>query len=331
MKNLFIKKFLISLLIGIIFILLTCTRYSNATITENEQSNKEGNEITVNDVLETSSKIMKYDANTNETTEVNMQEIENILKIKNDKTSYTTSYRPNNPIISHLTTPYILNDNGSMERINDTSIYPYSVTCRISSNNSSGILVVGTGTLVGPKILITAAHCVYDENNEKLKYWTAYAGYNDGNYWGSSGYFQVYYSSDWINNRTDGEDWAVVVLNEDLGNQIGWNGVQSYGDDSYLLNQSVWTIGYPTDIDYGFDRKGLYQYKTFGTIEKVYNNYFDYSGTTVYGFSGGPVMRMEDDYIVGVHYGIIKGKVSATRITTQIVNLIKTLQSTYPN
>lgn len=123
-------------------------------------------------------------------------------------------------------------------------------------------------------------------------------------------------------------DWAICVLEEDVGNQIGWFGVQSYGSNSELNGTSVRVLGYPGDTKYGFDWDAKYQYQTGEKITSTNNRYFKYSGRTFGGFSGGPIIR-SDNYIVGVHYGIESSTQQpiGVRITQEMINIIRDLNS----
>lgn len=181
-----------------------------------------------NEDLGSQEKIMKYDVLTNETTEVNMEELEQVISSKYSITNNTeyilNSYNPYTKNSSFNTTISPLST--SMSIITDTSILPYIATCKITYSEGN----LGTASIVGPSLALTAAHCVFDQdnNNEVFKNWTIYPGYNekitgDKKYYGTPcGWSQVYYSSNWMSEHNYKDDWAICVLQSDVGNQVGY-------------------------------------------------------------------------------------------------------------
>lgn len=106
-------------------------------------------------------------------------------------------------------------------------------------------------------------------------------------------------------------------------------GVSLYSSNSALNNLDVRVLGYPGEEAWGFDSNAPYQYETGGKINSVSNNYFWYSAYTYTGYSGGPIRRISDNHIVGVHYGAskdIKGKSLGVRITQYMINVIASLR-----
>ena len=315
-----------------LFIMIFCN-FLIVEATGNEENNNLLNE---EEIVE--EKIMKYDRLTNEITEVNMEELKGVLKTKSKGSEIykTESY---NPQTSHKYNIFYRLENinpfsaTSAERIYDTSKFPNNVTCRIYVNDSSGEKGIGTAAIVGRDIAITSAHCVFDEDdgNAQFQNWTLYPGYNGGECQGSTAtWTTAYYSSVWMDNHSYDYDWAVCVLDKDVGDEVGWNGVMSYGSSTALNGTDVTVLGYPADYKYGFDSNGIYQYKTGANIISVNDRRFEYTGLTFEGFSGGPIRRNVDNLIVGIHYGFV-GAFSTTpvgtRITSDIVNIILDLQA----
>lgn len=329
MKKNFILKLFITLLISSMFLVFIFYDDVKAT-------NVEDTELTLEQLeekLEEEDEIICYDATTNETTKVNMEEIRQVLKLqKNIQTNTTSSYIP---VADRYPTkpemmPYA---SGSMDRITDTFVSPYKQICRLKFNSSdgSGGVHYGTGTLIGKNILLTCSHCVFDDENNNQKYlnWTAYPGYNGNQYLqGKSGWKRVYSSGKWMENHSYEYDWAICILESDLGTNLGWLGLQSYGQNSHMFNVPVKVVGYPGDTTYGFNMNANYQYETGDKIITAYDRYFNYSGWTLGGFSGGPIRR-SDDRIVGVHFGISNatGDPIGVRITQDMIDLVNNLHS----
>ena len=331
-KQLFTKFFAV-LLISITFSMLIMT--GNVQAMTQEQTNQDLNEI-----LETEEKIMMYDAKTNETTEVDVEELKQVLssqtRVRGGSYDSIAPYDPyaNSNIVNNAITPLSAN---SAERVTNTYNFPNRVTSRIkaqTTKNNVTYNVYGTCAIVGPNAGLTAAHCVFDKDNGNAAYrnWTIYPGCNgldsNGNpiYYGTAcGWDRVYYSNKWMETHSDQYDWAICVLQSDVGNQLGWFGVQSYGSNSELNNVGVKVYSYPGDTNYGFYSDARYQYTTGEKITSVGDRYFRYSGWTFGGFSGGPIARTSDNYIVGVHYGLVWNTPTGVRITQEMIDIIRSL------
>lgn len=273
-------------------------------------------------------KIIKYDAITGETTEVDMKQLIRKNKLFDYKNSnYTEPYNPLNLPAQNADT----NDNIHMldsffHKVPETIIFPYIVTCKIDSITSGG-----TGFLVGPNMMLTAAHVLYDtDNNNQIRNFTVYPGYNHGilqlydkQY--SSGQQAIYRSSIWLETHDEQYDWALVELKEDLGNQLGWNGIKEYDSGAFLNNLKVNILGYPDKFD-----NAKVQYYTTGNINKVADRYFLVSMGNWHGMSGGPITPESGEYefyAVGITKGIFPhlpiDQTYGLRITDYIIDLVK--------
>lgn len=336
MERNFILKLFITLLISSAFLIFILNYDVKAT-------NVEESNLMIDEILEGEDTILCYDSKTNETTVVDMEELRQALKLQRNVTADTTttsSYIPKGEayIISEslFATPNregyaAASLDASMEIVDNTFVYPHKQTCRLQFKNSRGVTCNGTGAIIGPNVLLTCSHCVYDQdnNNEKFLEWTAYPGYKGNQYvQGKSGWTRVYSSGTWAETHKAEYDWAICILESDLGNHIGWLGLQSYGQNSHLSNVEVKTLGYPGEVKYGFNLAANYQYQSRGNVKNVYDRYFTYSGLTVEGFSGGPILRTSDDFIAGVHHGLTKegGDPIGVRITQQMVDLVNSLR-----
>ena len=252
----FTKLFITFLSIAFLTLFLS-TNNVGATSVEQVHSNlKEVTEETDLDFekkdLYVEDKIMKYDAETGETTEVNMDELtqraSKFITLNSDNSLSIESIEPlftNNSIYE---TPKYSTRSVSRTRITNTSVQPYSAVCRIFYLKS-GQTYAGSGVLVSSDVVLTAAHCVFDEenNNEKFANWEAQPGYNGSVLNGlSSGWSTVYYSTAWMSTHSYEYDWAVCVLNEDLGDNLGAFGLTYVLEDSsYLDDLPVRTFRIP--------------------------------------------------------------------------------------
>ena len=267
---------------------------------------------------ETQSKILQVDSKTNMVTEVNMDEVvQRISKTKSTNGNvpdFTSSYTPVNLLNNNETkTPGLRAS--SLIRIANTTNTPYIKVCRISWNGGSG-----SGYLVGPNLVLTAAHCFLDVNGNVLPEWTCNPAYDYGVYNNlTSGWQEGFYGSNWVSTRSASEDWCIVVLDWNMGNEVGWFGCQSYGTNAEMNNIFVHSIGYPET------ENCQYQYYAPGNILTTYNGYFDMSATPRPGMSGGPIMRWSDDVAIGINHGYYDDSVQngvGCRIHQEIINII---------
>lgn len=139
------------------------------------------------------------------------------------------------------------------QQITDASAYPERIVGWLWSQAQDDTWSTCTATLIGPYTAVTAAHCVFvHEKGGWIKQMVFIPGLTDP----ESAPFGTY---DWENinilkgyiDNYDGTnygsvlqwDLAVITLQEDAGNQLGWLGFRA--DDA--TNWDATIIGYPGD------------------------------------------------------------------------------------
>lgn len=140
-----------------------------------------------------------------------------------------------------------------------------------------------TATLVAKNFILTAAHCVFDEE-KKLKPLEFYANLVNGNTREKAYALRTWYGTDDPNNNR-AQDWAIILLNTDLGNRFGWMGVSAYDWDRVTL------AGYSADNNNGYTATAHIGCTIMERIESMW--FHDCDCTR--GSSGGPVFGMEDN------------------------------------
>lgn len=113
-----------------------------------------------------------------------------------------------------------------------------------------------TGTLVGPDVVLTAAHCLVNEGQNTSTPERFIAGFDQGSFVAESAITGSHVPQGWINGEQTGTDYAFLFLAEPIGNQVGWMSVGPLSP----VEQGALQLGGELQIlqaGYSYDQQGV--------------------------------------------------------------------------
>ncbi|MBB4267084.1 trypsin-like serine peptidase [Roseospira visakhapatnamensis] len=131
-----------------------------------------------------------------------------------------------------------------------TSTKPYSSFALLRATFPDGAQAFGSGVFVGPNDVLTAGHLVYSHDHGGWGNITVIPGYSRGSEpFGREGAADVVSVKGWVNSKATAYDYALVGLDEPLGDTVGYFDVHQTTLSS-LTGTYVESVGYPGDLGY---------------------------------------------------------------------------------
>jgi V8-like Glu-specific endopeptidase len=216
----------------------------------------------------------------------------------------------------------ILATGDDRQPVNNTLSLPWRWICSLFITAIDGSQWLGTGWLAGPRLVITAGHCVFIHGRggwaQEILVFPARNGTSIPFQFSCTEFRSV---QGWVQGQNSQTDYGAILLPEPT-DQLGWFGYEVLSNDD-LADLLVNVFGYPADKAqgtlWGNDR----------TLAQIMPRTLVYDISTYGGQSGGPVFIKAGGkrYVVGIHnYGDLSGN-SATRITGQVFDNIEAWRS----
>ncbi len=218
------------------------------------------------------------------------------------------------------------------EQVADTTVYPFDTVGFIEGKHKGTDQTYDcTAALIGPKLVLTAAQCIYDHEleggwMENVTFWPGLNG-ADNMPFGAYQWADAYVLNGYI-TEYDGSydsvwpyDLALVVLDKPAGDDLGWLGYTTLEDGKDSI---VNTIGYQAD------KEAFTQWRTDCNVKAADLREYDFTHDcdAAQWSTGAPMyLYLEDDSrrIVGLNMGSYGDANWAIRIDDPIFEWIQSI------
>jgi V8-like Glu-specific endopeptidase len=174
--------------------------------------------------------------------------------------------------------------------VNNPIVYPYTSIAfleAMSSRNNGMLYWRGSGFLIGPRVLLTAKHCIDPglKNNSNITFNALF---------GKTGISELFDSKAIKTHVHPTRDIAVILLDQEVGLKLGALNLSK----KFSEKQKVSVFGYPgvkTFSSYFRNSGETEMYGMVGPIIKISSGKIMYSLDTSGGQSGGPISNIQTE------------------------------------
>ena len=235
------------------------------------------------------------------------------------------AYELNNS--SYSTENLIRSFGNGLTEVTNTTVLPFSAIgyLYIVTSHFPYNVARATAYMISKNVAITAAHCVFDKSSnscyDNVYFYPGKHGAGTTNDpFGASYRVSGGVCNDYINNTNPNlncyYDWAVILLNDDIGNDCGTLQYSNLSYNTIRNASSILTSGYPQNTGISGLIPNYKQYKQTFAASTIMDNYM--TGTTSFlsGQSGSPVM------INNTAFGLISTTSQITLLTQSACSYI---------
>jgi len=140
-------------------------------------------------------------------------------------------------------------------RITSTTDWPHRAVVQLVGTFTGGVELTCSGTLVGTRTVVTAAHCVFDHVHglgwaDTVEVVPGKDGAREP--YGSTLASHIMAEAEFVNHNDAYYDWAIMTLNSHIGELTGWMGYAALTDGT-IDGLPVELAGYPGDLGAGLE------------------------------------------------------------------------------
>ncbi len=210
-------------------------------------------------------------------------------------------------------------------KVYNTTSLPYYSVVYIETSYDDGTIDRATGFMIAEDVLLTAAHAVKSSAGAVIEDVVVYPGRNGNSYTISTTADTIYTDVSHTGTNNWNWDYAIVTLNDPIGNTCGWFGLYATTNSNNLYLQDFIVAGYPQDKASGSNRP---MYKSEGIVGNITTYQLHHSADTYDGESGAPLFYENSSgefVVIGIQVGTSDNETYniARRITTTLIDLLE--------